>query len=848
MTEKSLIQTTVILENSAFQSKRRALQNYRLIWLNPSTCELNTIHDTTLEELRNIVHEINIFTDIDQYVDFLTDIEEEKVLGIIPSTLAKLLIPYIHDVIALNSIYVLGDDNMVDEKWIEEWAKIQGIYQHVTSVCEVLEKATQQCDQHSFPISIIAASADEIVKQGLDQLEPSFMYTQVLKEILFEMKYDRQAVKEFVGYCRKENYGSLSNVEKFESEYRPSTAIWWYTYPSFLFSMINRALRLIEADTIIRMGFFLCDLHCQIEQLHRAQFNGCRRGPLVVYRGQGLPMSEFEKLLNSNDGLISFNSFLSTSEDREVAVGFAQIALTCPELVAIIFRVNIDPSVSSTPFAVIGEVSYFKKKEEEVLFSMHSIFRLGKMNMIDSNNRFYEVELTLTSDDDPQLRILAEYVRQETQGITGHDRLGRLLVKIGRHSQAEAFFKMLLEEASSDEHKAHFYNQLGYIANEQGHYDKAISCYKKSLEIEEKNLPASLPVMTTSYNNIGEVYREIGEHSQALACYKKAIEMNEKCGRSDGSSLAAVYNNIGLLYNAAAAYSEARPFFEKALEIRQKILPSNHPTLAVSYGNLALLYEHMGDYAKALVMYEKTLDIEQKSLLPNHPSLISSNNNMARMHQMLCNNTKALAFLQRALQICQESLPADHPSLPTCYNNIGATYKEMGHHTEALSFYEKAIEIGKKNIPPGRPDMGGYYTNIATLYAHQADYAKALRFFEKAIELYQKVLPANHPSLATSYNNIAGIYQDMGNNQKALSFLERAVEIREKTLSPYHLDLAQSYNNISRIYYVAGDYTKALSLLERALSICQRSLPENHPHLQQVKLGIKMIKERKNTC
>ena len=53
---------------------------------------------------------------------------------------------------------------------------------------------------------------------------------------------------------------------------------------------------------------------------------------------------------------------------------------------------NIDPSIPSTPYANIRDVSCYPD-EEEVLFSMHSIFRIINIEKIDGNNRLWQVEL-----------------------------------------------------------------------------------------------------------------------------------------------------------------------------------------------------------------------------------------------------------------------------------------------------------------------------------------------------------------------------------------------------------------------------------------------------------------------
>ena len=143
---------------------------------------------------------------------------------------------------------------------------------------------------------------------------------------------------------------------------------------------------------------------------------------------------------------------------------------------------TIDPSVSSAPFASIRDVSYYKT-EEEILFSMHTVFRIGEIKKMDNNDSLYQVDLKLTADDDQQLRTLTERIRKEVVGGTGWQRLGQLLIKLSQFDKAEELYNVLLEQTSDEGEKAIYYNQLGYIKNNQGDYEKAIEYYEKGLEI-----------------------------------------------------------------------------------------------------------------------------------------------------------------------------------------------------------------------------------------------------------------------------------------------------------------------------------------------------------------------------
>ncbi|CAF0951520.1 unnamed protein product [Adineta steineri] len=425
----------------------------------------------------------------------------------------------------------------------------------------------------------------------------------------------------------------------------------------------------MDGDIIINMGFFIHDLHQQIEQLHQHQLSSYHDKPFIVYRGQGLSNANFEKLQETKGGLMSFNNFLSTSKDKEVSIGYADIASTVPDKVGILFTMSINPCIKSTPFARITELSYYEAQEEEVLFSMHTVFRVNEIKQMDSNNQLYQVELQLTSDDDQQLRLLTDRIRKEVGG-TGWQRLGDLLLKIGQLNKAEELYNVLLEQTSDKGEKAIYYNQIGYVHSTLGDYGNAISYYEQGLKIQQKSLPSNHPSLAISYTNIGVVYKSMEEYSKALLFYEKALEIRQKTLSSNHLELAVLYSNIGGVYNSMKEYLKALSSHEKALEIREKTLSSDHPSLATSYNSIGGVCGNMKDYSRALSFYEKALKIRQKTLPSNHPSLAISYNNMAKMYYNMKDYSKALSYFERALGIFQRALPSTHFYIKTVKENI----------------------------------------------------------------------------------------------------------------------------------------------------------------------------------
>jgi hypothetical protein len=193
---------------------------------------------------------------------------------VISGEFSQPIISIVQNISQVNCVYIFSENNVPYEKWAKEWPKVAGVYADITLICEAIRQAREDCDYNNVSITF-AKKTDVASGPNHDTLDPSFMYTQILKEILLTIDFDQGHIKEFLTYCREQfdgNHTELKNVDKIEKEYRRHQPIWWYTYECFLYSMLNRALRLMEVDLITTMGFFVRDLH----QYRRTSFRTIR--------------------------------------------------------------------------------------------------------------------------------------------------------------------------------------------------------------------------------------------------------------------------------------------------------------------------------------------------------------------------------------------------------------------------------------------------------------------------------------------------------------------------------------------------------------------------------------------
>ncbi|UJR22684.1 hypothetical protein I4U23_025720 [Adineta vaga] len=163
-------------------------QNMILVWLDSYIDNNNEECQNEIAELQCVVNDINTFTDNDECFEFILNINNNKVCMIISGSLGRLVMPCIHDIPQLDSILVFCANKKHHEQWANEWFKIKGVYSDIISICEALKQVSRQCEQNAVPISLAASG------KKLNQLDPSFMYTQLLKETLLDITFKKQHI------------------------------------------------------------------------------------------------------------------------------------------------------------------------------------------------------------------------------------------------------------------------------------------------------------------------------------------------------------------------------------------------------------------------------------------------------------------------------------------------------------------------------------------------------------------------------------------------------------------------------------------------------------------------------
>ncbi|CAF1028347.1 unnamed protein product [Rotaria sp. Silwood1] len=226
------------------QRRRQMAENYLVIWVDGNINMANEHCQNTLTQLCGVVNEVNQCTTAEKCIETLQENSEKTSFVISSGALGQHLVPEIHGMPKLDGIYIFCGNKQRHQEWAKNWSKIKGVHTSIKYICEKLAVAIKQCDQDQVTVSIIDINEGD-ASENLNQLEPSFMHTQIFKEILLDMDHGRQAIKDLVKFCQEKYQGNrkeLKFIQEFERTYQSTLVIWWYTRQCFTNKMLNRTL------------------------------------------------------------------------------------------------------------------------------------------------------------------------------------------------------------------------------------------------------------------------------------------------------------------------------------------------------------------------------------------------------------------------------------------------------------------------------------------------------------------------------------------------------------------------------------------------------------------------------
>jgi tetratricopeptide (TPR) repeat protein len=496
-----------------------------------------------------------------------------------------------------------------------------------------------------------------------------FVHSLLFIDALIRMKSINNSKQQLITLCNNEyenNSAQLSLIREFENEYSADEALWWYTRDSFLYRILNKALRIQNIDLLILFHSLIADIYHQLKK------NQCLF-PIHVYRGQIMSDDELNTLRESIGKFISINSFLSTSTNHHAVLGFLRDCNILDGLHRVLFEIDADPGViTSRPFANISAFSDFEG-EYEVLFMVGSVFRLVDINR-DDDEQLWVVRIKLCGDDEYKWNDVLDELKKEYGGDGNEINLcffGDVLRRMGKYDQAEKAYRRLLNELpANDSSLVHLYRSLGILYRTKGEYDSSLQWFHKALNIQTQRYSSNYTEIGDLYKWIGFVYSDQNNHDKALEYYSKAVEFFNQSTDQNQLDIAHIYNNMGVIYKQQEKYLEALDSYQSSLIIKQDCLPAQHSSIAMSHNNIGNVYLALGQYNLAMHHHELSLNIRLISLPSQHPDIAMSYRNIALVHEKKSEWEQALSYYEKSAVIYRHLFPSQHPNISRIESDI----------------------------------------------------------------------------------------------------------------------------------------------------------------------------------
>jgi tetratricopeptide (TPR) repeat protein len=531
------------------------------------------------------------------------------------------------------------------------------IINNVLAECNSNE-CTTGIDPTSINVLLTTNTNDDITPADL-----SFIHTQLLKELLLATDFVQETAKrEFVDYYKEQTDSKgISALDKFDREYKRHSALWWYTYPSYIHDVLNEGLRTQNVTNLLYMGFFIQKVHRQLEHIRKTTDDVTSE--FTVYRGQGLTYDDYDKLKKNISGLLSFNTFLWANTDREVAFSNARRVLRDGFDTAVIFSITIDPSVSVlTPFASLDDFSYFENSENEYLFSINTVFRIERVEKVAGRGGILLVKLRLTNINDKRVRQLMQVTRKEIEGTSTMFQLAKLMILMEQYSTAEAIYSGLLKERDENDHTRMvvLYHLIGYVREKSGNLSGALASFEHSLEISSLHSQANDSMFIATLSRIADILQKQKKFDAAIEKFQQGLSLELQAPIINYRRLSKFYNDIGTVLNEQGKTNDALEYQEKSLAIDLEHSPNDSINIGISYLNIAGLYTEMQNYTMAVAYYKKSLFVLQRGNPVHWRSVALVHYNIALVLKKMYRDDEAILHLKQAVAIGVSIYPKNH--------------------------------------------------------------------------------------------------------------------------------------------------------------------------------------------
>ena len=654
-----------------------------LVWFDPKSGSRFDAQDVR-KRLNHVINQITFYNERKRCISVVRSIVNQKIFMVTPGLYASDILSAVGNLPQIDCIFVLCTRKASYEYLSAVYPKIVGIYAEVDSLCTSIKEQIDRIDNDLQAFSFF--DQDKRMTKHLSKELAEFLCFQLFKYVILHQPPSEQAKKQMIKFCRQCYQDSPTDgklIDQFEQNYRSEEAIRWYSKQSFIYRMINNALRIRDINQLYIFRFFFADVSQNLAREHKKFL--LNNKTMIFYRGVKLSNSELDKFKKNEGKLVSTNGFLLTSQDRSEALAFAKESTkrtdTNPTLIEI--KCDVKKLGERVIFANLATFSELPN-ENGVLFDLNSVFQLETVRYEDDT---WLIKMNATDKGPSITENYIKVMRLDTEKLSFPIMLGIVMCSMSEYNKSQQYFEKMLADPNGEDPASIEYH-IGRALDLQKDWEGARKHYDQAYELMIKSEPKRIEDSTRVLNDIGNtlVYQE--KDDEALEFFRKALAMQENYHTSGHASIAFTLNNIGSTLTYQGKYDEALELHRRALIIQEKFCPSDHVEISNTLTNIG-----------TMLSYQEKYD-------------------------------EALEFHQRALKIKEKYYPSDDIKITTSYVGIGTVLLGQQKYNEAFEFFQRALEIQENYYHSGHIDTANTLNSMAAIHRAQEKYDEALDFLQ----------------------------------------------------------------------------------------------------------------------
>ncbi|CAF4380153.1 unnamed protein product, partial [Didymodactylos carnosus] len=460
-------------------------ESITLIWFDKN---IDNKDDTfiTRAMLREINDFVLFFNEKDKCLEYIQSIMNEKIFLVISGSCAVDFLPIVHNFRQIDSIFIFCMKREKYEILLTKYTKIIDIFIQQETLANSIKENILLVEKHMETFNSFDPKLQKSTRE-LTKEQASFIWYQLFKDIVIQMPQDEQSKQDMIQNCRHYYRGNTTQekfINEFEQTYAKTDSIKWYTKSSFVYKLINKALRTEDIEQLYIFRFYIADLSTNLAKIQIKQTN------IQLYRGVKLENDEFNKIKSNIGKLIGTNGYLSTSRSRNLAMTFATKPTRRDNVTPVLFEITLNSQINLTVVADIASYSEFPL-EQEVLFDLGAAFQIDAV-IFDNLTEVWLIKMTIT---DGGTKIAKDYVEKNKVDIKDEKSFlvlfGILLENMGDYSRSIKYFKNLLINNNYDEQDCpSIYYHLGCAYCFRGEYEEALANYKKAYDLMMISTPS----------------------------------------------------------------------------------------------------------------------------------------------------------------------------------------------------------------------------------------------------------------------------------------------------------------------------------------------------------------------